>query len=97
MDHLADALRKTGLSMTVHPVNGEPDTANVDAAVEAARESGADVVVGLGGGSALDTAKADRGVIIEGPTVNAYGAEVIVVRLTSGAVESAMSYLWEPA
>ena len=46
---------------------------------------------------ALDTAKADRGVIIEGPTVNAYGAEVIVVRLTSGAVESAMSYLWEPA
>ena len=37
-----------------------PDTDSVDAAVEAFRESGADLIIGLGGGSGLDTAKAVR-------------------------------------
>lgn len=37
-----------------------PDAESVDAAGQAYRESGADLIVGLGGGSALDTAKAVR-------------------------------------
>lgn len=40
------------------PVGGEPDTAAVDRGAREAREAGADLVVGLGGGSALDAAKA---------------------------------------
>jgi len=39
-------------------VSGEPDVATVDDAVKQCREAGADVVVAVGGGSALDTAKA---------------------------------------
>ena len=37
-----------------------PDTDSVDAAVEAFRSSGADLIIGIGGGSGLDTAKAVR-------------------------------------
>ena len=66
VDRLAEQLRKADLSLTVHPVNGEPDTASVDGATEAARRAGADVVVGLGGGSALDTAKAVAGLLTNG-------------------------------
>src|SRR5262249_28586499 len=37
-------------------VSGEPDVATVDEAVKQCREASADVVVAVGGGSALDTA-----------------------------------------
>ena len=38
-------------------VKPEPDLPNLEAAVEAARAAGADAVIGLGGGSAMDLAK----------------------------------------
>jgi alcohol dehydrogenase len=44
-----------------------PDTESVDAAAEAFRSSGADLIIGIGGGSGLDTAKAVR-LVAGGPS-----------------------------
>lgn len=53
-----DALRASGLQVTVFAeVQADPPEANVLAAGTAARATGADAVIGLGGGSALDAAK----------------------------------------
>jgi alcohol dehydrogenase class IV len=41
-------------------VVANPDTESIDRAVEAVRGSGADLIIGIGGGSGLDTAKAVR-------------------------------------
>jgi alcohol dehydrogenase class IV len=51
-------LDAAGVSSTAWRVYGEPTVAAVAAAVAAAREAGCDCVVGFGGGSALDAAKA---------------------------------------
>ena len=55
-----------GLAVTVHAVSGEPTVESVQAAVAAARQAGAEVVVALGGGSALDTGKAVAGLLTNG-------------------------------
>lgn len=54
----SERLAAAGISVARQAVEGEPDTAAVDRGVRAAREAGCDLVVGLGGGSALDAAKA---------------------------------------
>jgi alcohol dehydrogenase class IV len=51
-------LGEHGVAATSWLVSGEPDTDGVDAATARARDERCDFVVGLGGGSALDTAKA---------------------------------------
>jgi len=54
----AEALAGAGLEVaTFSDVRSDPLASQVDAAAEAARAAGARLVVGLGGGSALDTAK----------------------------------------
>ncbi len=50
-------------------VTGEPSPDIVDAAVAVARSAEVDVVVGLGGGSVLDTAKAVAGLVRSGTSV----------------------------
>jgi alcohol dehydrogenase class IV len=54
----ADSLAAAGLAPAVFSAfSGEPKAADAAAAAEAARSAGAGVVIGLGGGSALDIAK----------------------------------------
>lgn len=51
---------------------GEPKSADVDAAAAIGREAGANLVVGFGGGSALDTAKLVASAIVSGLSAEAY-------------------------
>ena len=54
----ADALRAAGVEVLIfEDVHANPTTRDVHAAVAAARECSADLLVGLGGGSAMDVAK----------------------------------------
>lgn len=54
----ADGLARIGATSDFQPIPGEPDVALILAGVERAAELKADVIVGLGGGSAIDAAKA---------------------------------------
>lgn len=62
---LLAALASAGVSMAGEAiVSGEPSPALVDAIATAHRGSGVDVVLGIGGGSVLDTAKAVAGLLL---------------------------------
>lgn len=57
--------------VTAHILDGispNPRSSEVDAAAETARAVGADVIVGIGGGSALDAAKATAVAVVHGPS-----------------------------
>ncbi len=54
----ARALEAAGVAARRHPVAGEPTVEDLQGGLVAAREHGADVVVAMGGGSAIDTGKA---------------------------------------
>jgi alcohol dehydrogenase class IV len=60
---LLDTLIAEGVSAETYPVSGEPTTLHVAAGVARARLKGFEVVVGVGGGSAIDTAKAIAGLL----------------------------------
>jgi len=66
------ALRQAGLAATVYPVAGEPTVETARAGARLARERGCDVVVGLGGGGALDTAKAAAALATNGEDIFSY-------------------------
>lgn len=55
---IVDMATESGVSITVHDeLVGEPTTNDVEAALTVVRKADANVVIGFGGGSALDTAK----------------------------------------
>ena len=56
--HLAAGLQQAGLAAELFAVTGEPAVADIQAGLQAARAFGADVLLGLGGGSVLDAGKA---------------------------------------
>jgi alcohol dehydrogenase class IV len=61
------AIAAAGIGVTLHDkVLPNPDASSVDAAAALYRKAKADAIVGFGGGSALDTAKAMR-IVVGGP------------------------------
>ena len=60
------ALAGSGLRTVLVRQHGEPKIEDVDRGLAAARECGCDVVIGVGGGSAIDAAKAVAGLLTNG-------------------------------
>lgn len=72
-DRVAESLRSAGLMATVFAEAQEnPNTRCVDACLAAARKAQADVLVGLGGGSAMDTAKGTNFLLTNGGRMRDY-------------------------
>jgi alcohol dehydrogenase len=63
------ALKQRGCNWEIIKVGGEPAPGFVDAAVADLRDRNIDAVIGIGGGSALDTAKAIAGLLRPGNSV----------------------------
>lgn len=72
VDRLEHLLRETGITSTRWQVVGEPDTVTVDHGTQLAREADCDLVVALGGGSALDAGKAIASLIQNGDSALDY-------------------------
>jgi alcohol dehydrogenase len=66
---LLDGLRQRGLSFDTVKVSGEPSPELIDEAVRRLRGDDIAVVIGIGGGSALDAAKAIAGLLKPGNSV----------------------------
>lgn len=67
--NLTAALSEQGIIWQQLQVNGEPSPQLIDDAVRAYRDTHFDVVIGIGGGSALDAAKAIAGLLQPGNSV----------------------------
>ncbi len=66
---LLQGLREQGLTWETFSVQGEPSPDSVDQAVKDYRNSGIEIVLGIGGGSVLDAAKAIAGLLPHGNSV----------------------------
>jgi alcohol dehydrogenase class IV len=69
---LAEALSDAGVRAVVFNVSGEPTTHLVDEATAIASSEGCDVVISIGGGSAIDTGKAVAGMLANPGKVGDY-------------------------
>src|SRR5580658_7831315 len=63
---LMSMIRSTGVRAAQFRQRGEPKVQDVDSAVELARRETCDMVIGLGGGSAIDSAKAVAALLSNG-------------------------------
>jgi alcohol dehydrogenase len=72
-ERATSALRASGLEVTVFDaVRENPDASDVDSCLAAARASAAELFVGLGGGSAMDTAKGANFLLTNGGRMEDY-------------------------
>jgi alcohol dehydrogenase class IV len=72
-ERIAQALRAAAFVVYVYDAfKGEPKSADIDAVAELARKRGARAIVGLGGGTALDTAKLAACCAVSGESASAY-------------------------
>jgi alcohol dehydrogenase class IV len=73
---LIEAMAEKGITCSTASVDGEPSPDLVDAIVAEHKDSGIDVVVAIGGGSAMDAAKAVAGLLRPGNSVMDHLEEV---------------------
>jgi len=71
-DAFSSALQKTDISYSRFSVAHEPSPADVDSAAELRRSSRTDCIVGIGGGSVIDTAKAASAMVHAEGSVKEY-------------------------
>lgn len=72
-ERACDFLRKAGLAVAIDDdVRENPTTADVSRCVAMAREAGADILIGLGGGSSMDTAKGSNFILTNGGEMKDY-------------------------
>jgi alcohol dehydrogenase class IV len=94
VDRLTAPLNAAGIPYTIFSdIEADPDISSVEKGIELAKSEGCDLVVGVGGGSSLDTAKA-IGIMLTNPgdirdyvginKVSVQAAPVIAVPTTAG-------------
>ena len=66
IDIVTETLVEHDVECAIFMQSGEPTVDDIDAALETARQGECDLVVGLGGGSAVDTAKATAALLTNG-------------------------------
>ena len=69
---LADLLEREGVSCIRFPIRGEPEIARVQEGIELARADGCDLVIAVGGGSAIDAGKAVAALLANEGAVSDY-------------------------
>lgn len=94
VDRVSDVLKAANIPFAVFSdVESDPEVRSVDSGVDAARAMGAGGVIGIGGGSALDTAKAIAVMLTNDGNIRDYfgvdkikkqGAPVIAIPTTAG-------------
>jgi alcohol dehydrogenase class IV len=71
-DEFESLIAKKKMNFDLHFVKGEPDIQQIDAGVELGLKQKVDVVIGIGGGSAVDAGKAIAGLITNGGSAKDY-------------------------
>lgn len=69
---LLTALRAAGVKCATFAIDGEPTTDSVKEGTQRARDERCDIIIGFGGGSALDTAKAIAALLTNGGSLMDY-------------------------
>ena len=102
VDHARAALEEAGFQVSVFAgLHENPTTRDVDLCLEAAREAGTQLFVGLGGGSSLDTAKGANFLLTNGGRMQDYWGTgkaqkpllpLIAVPTTSGTGSECQSF-----